>query len=356
MDAPKLDAARLEKLTKVIQNFSGRPAILSSHYDPDSISSAVMMERVLQHFEKPADLFFAGNPGRPQNHTVINLFELNRKLMPIEHFTERGRPEDPVILVDTPGVHDDRFGAKIPCQPTIIIDHHEKPKDSPEENGHNWFWFQNCGACASLIAMILFELKAVFANPIDDLATLGYIGISSDTKGGTSLGTTQLDCDMKAALRKFADQQRINEIFSSTLDRKGLDVFHAATNPNNYVISGNTLIAGLGEISPEHASYMAMVIDDLLIRIKGIATAYVWAIVPKKTTGRRLLINARNSDPAISLNDLLKRLFGDAGGAKYSNRYGVGGVDLDLGMWGESQKGDALLALVQDIIHAKLLL
>lgn len=343
-------ANRIEKLKAIIQNSPGRAAILTSHVDMDSISCLCGAEKFVESLGKASDLYHGDATTKfeerdLQEQTVINLFDLNRKLLPIDHFVKKGRHEGIVILVDCPSFKDSRFGTEVKdIRPTIVIDHHEIPESFPQEDENTWFWVQSSGACSAMIGKLLLDFNVHFEKP-DDVATLGCIGILGDTDRLIKPQTSDLEREMIYALGKYSNQQLVYEIYSSTMDERYLDMLHTASALENRKRESNMFLTGLNEIAPEMENYAAR-IADLLVKIKGVTIVYVWAVV-----GHRLKIKVRSTDPTISLNRHLKTIFGDNGGAKH----GAGAVDIDLGPLGESDDRDYLLREVKKYVHKKLL-
>jgi len=345
----ELTPERLAKLKNIIQNSPGRAAILTSHVDMDSLACLAEAELLVESMGKAADLYHGDAATKfeqrdLQEQTVINLFDLNRKLLPIDHFIKRGHHDGAIILVDCPSFKDTRFGLKIDAQPTIVIDHHEMPEQFPAEDENTWFWIQSSGACSSMLGKLLLTLGVPLEKP-HDVATLGCIGIFGDTDRLIKPQTTDLDREMIYELGKRSNQQLVYEIYSSTMDERYLDMLHTVSAVENRVRKSNVFLSGLNEIAPEMENYEAR-IADLLVKIKGVNIVYVWAIV-----GNHLKIKVRSTDPTVSLDRHLKATFGDHGGAKH----GAGAVDFDLGPAGETTDREFLLRAVKEFVHKKIL-
>lgn len=347
--------ARTEKIAALIKGVAKRVLILVSHVDPDSLGSAKQMSSIVEFLGKSADIYYGGQPGHPQNQMIMGLFELNRTFKPVVQLTEQKRSEyDLVILLDSPTLDDDRFGIKMGgLKAGIIIDHHEPPKDPPLEGEASCYWQESCGACCTLVAKLLFEL-GVSLKDVDDAASLGLIGILADTSSLTSSHTTKLDYRMVGALGQHVDQQSINEVFFSTLDKKFLSLLHTACDEANCTVSASTFIVCLNEIAPEMEDYMPR-IADMFIKLRGIHTVYVWAIVKDPDGKTRFTMKVRNSDRELAprLDQRLKGLFGDNyGGAKDG---ASGAVSKDLGFHGRTKERDALIQIYKVPLNEELL-
>lgn len=326
-----------KKLERIITN-SKRPAILGSHQDPDWYAIAMQGLELFRHYGKPADIFSSGVPGRKQNTAIINTFQLN--FLPINQFAVRRRDYDCVVLVDSHSLQDGRFGVTLEGRPNIIIDHHEHPPNITEDE-NSLYLFHPTGACASLGAKILFEcevpLSKIEING-QNLATLSLVGILSDTYNLISLYVTDLDREMSAAMGRFADQKKINEIFLSSYEKEYFDFLHLATNPKNREQNGTTLIACLGYIDPNMENYEHYMVDiaDMFIKTEAVQMVLVWAIV-----GNRLVIKIRNTNLRRKVQDeVIDKHFPGEGGSKHNSS---GGINHDLRQGGETLDKDSLV-------------
>lgn len=326
-----------EKLERIIKG-SKRPAILGSHQDPDWYAIAMQGLELFGHYGKFADIFSSGAPGRKQNIAIINTFQLN--FLPINQFASRRKDYDCVVLVDSHSLQDDRFGVTIEGRPNIIIDHHEHPPEIAEDE-NSLYLFHPTGACASLGAKLLFECEAPLSKTeVNDqnLATLTLVGILADTYNLTSLYVTDLDREMFAAMGKYADQKKINEVFLSSYEKEYFNFLHLATDPKNREQKGTTLITCLGYIDPSVENYEHYMVDiaDMFIKTEAVQMVLVWAIV-----GNRLVIKIRNTNLRRKLQDeIIDRHFPGGGGSKHNSS---GGINYNLGPGGETDDKDSLI-------------
>jgi nanoRNase/pAp phosphatase (c-di-AMP/oligoRNAs hydrolase) len=344
----ELTKERVKKFVDLVKNAPLRVIIDLSHIDPDSLGAAALMKKICEYLGKSVDVYFAGHVGPTQNQAIINAFHLNY-LLQVELYPAKRRPDDFLILVDSPSFNDSRFGIKFDRNPDIIIDHHKRPTTIGEEDEKSWYWYEPCGACATLITKLAFALEVPFAKP-DDAATLGILGIFSDTSNLTSGRTTPFDSHTVADLSDFADQKRISQISQETMDERSISILHKATDDANLKREGTTFVCSLGEIIPELEIYMVKVAETL-IRTRGIATVYVWAII-----GRHLKVKVRNTIDMgeIQLDQKLKQLFGqeNAGAAEDS---AMGAADIDLGPLAESPDRQGLVQTARAFVERKLL-
>ncbi len=326
-----------EKFERIIKK-AARIAILGSHQDPDWYAIAMIMLKIVNFYGKFADVFSSGVPGRRQNTAIINTFQLN--FLPITQFVARRKDYDCVILVDSHSLEDERFGIKIDGRPDVIVDHHEHPADIVEDE-NSVYIFQQSGACASLGASMLFECGIQLARNDandQDLATLCLVGVLADTYNLTSLYVTDLDREMFAAMGKYADQKKINEVFLSSYEKEYFDFLHLATNPASRKQSGTTLITCLGYILPSVENYEHYMVDiaDMFIKTEAVQLVLVWAIV-----GNKLIIKIRNTNLRKKLQDeIIDRHFPKEGGSKHNSS---GGITHDLRQGGETPDKDSLV-------------
>lgn len=344
----ELTEERLQKFKNLIKNAPLRVIVVISHVDPDSLASAVNTKKICEYLGKSVDIYFAGHPGPTQNAAIINSFHLNYFIQ-LDHYVAKQRDDDFLILVDSPSFNDSRLSVKIDRQPNVIIDHHKRPVSIVEEDANSWYCFEPCGACVTLIAQLAFALKIPFAKP-DDAATLGIIGIYSDTTNMTSGRTRPIDNHTVATLSDYADQKKVTQIFHETMDERSISILHKATDEANLKREGATFVCCLSEIIPELEIYMVKVAETL-IRTRGIATVYVWGVI-----GRRLKIKVRNTTDLgeVQLDTKLKQLFGNENGGAADDG-AMGAVDIDMGALGESPDRDSVVRAARALVERKLL-
>lgn len=341
----ELTAERIKKLKKVLQNAPPRVILVRSHIDLDSLACSSLMQEILESLGKSAEIYSAGKPGHPQNQLVLSTFHLTH--LPADLLIGKKLDSECIILVDSPSFEDTRFSEEfraLKIKPTIVIDHHQQPLDM-KETDESWYWYQDCGACASLIAKLAFEMGVKFNAPT--APSLGVIGILGDSDRLISRHTTDLDREMVAAIGRHADQKTIHEIFFSARDTAWMEMIFKAYNPQNFRRGETTLISGLGEIPAEYMDYMAAIADEL-IKQRGITTVYVWAIVDGKVE-----IKARTYDKHLDLNQHLKDMFGEKNGGARDRA--IGAAHIDLGISNDTNDRESLVKIWKNVLELKLL-
>jgi nanoRNase/pAp phosphatase (c-di-AMP/oligoRNAs hydrolase) len=335
----------LDRFKLVMQNAPPLITIIESHRDPDSTGCADHARSICELLGKSVRSFAAGEPGRRMNEAIIESFHINAS--PLERFTPKEK--DFIILVDTPSPNDARLKVAPPFIPNIIIDHHKRPTDLTPEDDSHWYLYYPCGACCSLTAKMMLELGMEFSkDKPDHRATLGVLGILTDTSSLTSMYTTQFDREMVAALGHYADQKRINEMFFSTIDEEFLDIIHMATDPNIRKRGRITYLTYVKELPPAFEQYLETV-ADMLVKTKGITISWVWSIIDNHVVGK-----VRNTERGYPLDKRIKEVFGEAnGGARDDNS--MGKFIYDLGKLGKTKEKEGLISAVKSWLEQELL-
>lgn len=318
---------KLLKILKKPELASHRAHVVSSHYDPDSIACIMMMKVFLESFVKCAEIYLPGRPDNfVQNAEIVNQFGLGDLISQInEDFIKKIQPGDLIVFVDTPAFNDSRFGKVAMPRPHIVIDHHTRPAEMLEQGEEEWYWYDSCGACVSMIAKLLLDLdvfKNIEEKNLRKIATLGVLGILGDAKKLTSRYTKTLDYEMSAFLRKYADQEKIYQVSFSEYKETFLDSLGVASD--RWERKGTLILFRAdGLDSSLWAEGNMPKIAELLMKFEEVQTVYVWALM-----GNKILVKARNSNKDLNLDSELKRFFGEKNGGAKDNSSGAAFVDL----------------------------
>ncbi len=338
---------RPEKLEQVIR---AAPSIIKEpldHQDPDSYAAAIGMKKIFEFFNKSVELYAAGQPGRKQNEVILNHFKLS--FAPMDLFVAGRRDNDFIALVDAHSLQNPRYGVEIEGRPNIIIDHHKKNGHRAElvEDENSYFLLEEVASASTLVAKLLFSLKVPLTKP-DNVATLLMIGIKNDSKETNSLDMTVLDYQILAALSEYSNQEDINKISLSKLNRTFWEELHTGTTPETNLRFGvTTAIMYLENIPPDQWHYLEIMAERLL-ETDGIDTAYAWTIWEGW-----LILKIRNITSGRTINKKIINLFGeDCGGSKNNIS---GGVNYKLGTHGKTKDRESLVRVWKSLLEDELL-
>jgi nanoRNase/pAp phosphatase (c-di-AMP/oligoRNAs hydrolase) len=314
----------------------------------------MMMRAILKPFGfREVELSLPGAPDNfVQNTAIVNQFALAEAISVLnKDFDSFVGSDDLLVFVDTPSVNDARFPIPVMPRPHIVIDHHARPSTMIEQNDREWYWYEGCGACASMVTALFIELDTINnidAKELRRVATLAVIGVVSDSKKLTSRHTRPVDYEMAAFLSPYADQDKIHQISSSRYTESFLDVL--GIQRERWRIEGHTMLFRVGGPDSQRRTEDNMLkATELLMNLRGIETLYVWMLV-----GDRILIKARNFNKGLDLDVELKRIFGqNNGGAKDKS---LGAASMDIGALANvpKEKRDVLLGLCDSLMQAKI--
>lgn len=312
--------------------------IISSHWDPDSIACAILMRTIFRFFGwKSIEIHIPGEPTNyVQNKEIVEHFGLKNEISKLgKDFNEKVGKDDVFVFVDTPDPNDARFPCGKMPRPNIVIDHHARPADMISKGDDEWYWYGSHGACVSMVTALMILLK-VFQGMEEkqrmNLATLGMLGISADTRKITSRHMGALDYPIVGFLGQYVDQDVIEKISSSKYSETFLDALGIPRS--RWKRKGTTLLfRSEGNDSIQGSEYNMLKITELLMSLGEVQTLYVWTV-----RDNYVLVKARNSDKKLDLDKELKRIFGnDKGGAKDKSS---GGAQIDMGPLWDVPEGD----------------
>lgn len=334
---------KLEKIIKSAPQYNVR--IRNTHCDLDVMACNSGVIRLFNYYGKTIDVISNHEPKREQEKLVAKLYGLRYR--PIDEKIEYPF----TILLDAPSA-----GANI--TPNIIVDHHELSGDgaktAPAEDENSWHWRAPYGACSSMIGKLLLDFNVPFEKH-DEIATQILLGIFLDTSNLTSVFTKDLDRQIVAELGKFADQETVHLVSSSTFNPEFLRLLHIATAKKNCVHNNTTMVVCLGEKMKgcdEFETYMVK-IANMFLKITDISMVYVWAIWSEQN---QVVVKARNSnlahEPGWFSAHLKKVLKTEDAGAKHNAE---GGANIDMGPGGATRKRKMLIRIWRDIFENSLL-
>ncbi len=299
-----------------------RVAILTQdNPDPDAMGAALGVSYLCHRLNpdiEEASIFYGGTISHPQNKTMVNVLGLPMRKMKTFDPDNYGI----VIVVDVASTGRKNLQST-DVKPDIIIDHH---RDDPEGD-YLLKDIRPIGAASTIVTSYLREYGLDFEtgddSTLDDVSKVAtglLVGIKTDTQELTSPNVTPLDFQCYEYLLKLCKHKKLYQIINYTIPHylyqlkatayKALEIQHAV------------VVAGVGIIAPSQRDAIPIIADELL-RMEGIETVVVYAIV-----GDRITSSLRTTNDGIEMNSFCHQVFGEefSGG-----KMGCGGASVPLG-------------------------
>lgn len=245
----------MTRLEKLMETMEENHVYIQVHNfpDPDAISSAYGLQKILQYKGVEATICYKGNVERYNTLKLIELLEIQWEHL--DDVIEQMKPTDKVLLVDVQKGNSNV--ADIPAAEIACIDHH------PSFQKSEYFFADirpEYGACASMIAEYFFENQI----PMDArTATALSYGIRSDTNG-LSRGVCKQDIEMLYRMYDMSDQFMIRKLEKAGLYVRDLEAYAKAID--DVKIVDNVSFASPGKDCPE--ALIASVADFMLSLIE----------------------------------------------------------------------------------------
>ncbi len=292
-----MDQKRVDKFRIVVEKKCGDViATLLAQGDPDAYGSGVLLCKTFEFLGKSAIGYYAGQVSQ-LNRALFDRFDLERNF---DRLPNQLPPHFTTALVDSSMVDDKRFGSIGIITPKIVIDHHQSSLND-KDNDEMWVEIQNVGSASAIAADLALTLGVPLTK---EAATLGALGIASDTDGFDAKETTSLDRRMFAELMERGDQMLFTSARRYQLPERYYEIWKSLLDTKRY--QQPTLIASGGFITEREKDFLARQANNLM-RWEGVELVIVWAIVDDV----KFVVKARTTRPDKGLSDTLKRLFGE---------------------------------------------
>lgn len=202
---------------KLVEVLKGHKVYIQTHNfpDPDAIASAYGLKVFLHAFEIEADICYDGKIDKNSTKRMIDTFGI--KLTHIDDIKNMGF-EDYIVTVDA-----QKYNSNItdfPGDEVACIDHH--PTVIP--CAYKYSDVRLVGACASLIAEYFVKSNMTMDTTT---ATILLYGMKMDTDS-FSRGVTALDIEMFSYLHAIADNKKISDLYSNSMELDDLRAYGEA--------------------------------------------------------------------------------------------------------------------------------
>ncbi len=333
---------RFNRFKQVVEQTKGEEiAIIIAQIDPDALASAfglAYLINAIRQRENEIQIYYCGEIGHPQNRTIINKYDLKRRMRPIEEFSAKTRY---TALVDSSSIDDGRIPGDRDLDLIIVIDHHRE--SALPEGDEAFYWIEDVGSASTLVAELLEALGVEFSGDSAFISTLIAMGVYTDTKALVS-GSSR-DRHAYGYATKATSAVEFAQLIEYPFPESHYDNLEKALRRRKRV--GSRLLTNIGKTPPEDRDDISS-IADYLLRMEGISLVVVWAII-----GDDVRISARSTDLSTPLAEFMREKFGPDSGAKLDPAgRGEGGaqIDLDLGFW----MSEANLDIVEKMVEQRL--
>lgn len=310
----------MTKFEEIITCSKGDHIYIQTHNfpDPDAISSAYGIQKLLSASNIEATICYKGKIDRSSTNRLVNQLKIDIKNIDDMATITSG---DKIILVDA-----QKGNANIIDMPgveIICVDHHK----TYEKASYLYSDIRpEVGACASIVAEYFYDNKIEIDQ---STATALLYGIKVDT-ANMSRGVSDLDLEMFYRLFKLSDIDFIKTLEMSTIQ---FDDLHAYVNAINSIKEyHNISFANTGDECPEA---LIATISDFMLAIDEVNLSVVYS---DKKDGIKLSIR---SDSQYDAGLIAKNALAGIGNG--------GGHELMAGGFVPSQQGVDTLTLISDL-------
>lgn len=318
--------------------------VLHNFPDPDAISSAMGVTQIIKSYGKiVGNIYYTGEISHPQNKAMLTLLGAN-----IINFTNEPINNCDVVVVDTNGLGEGTNQSQIDPEKhklnvIAVIDHHK----GKHPTGLSELDVRLVGACASIVWEHLTAAKYDFTTEIGiDLATALVTGIFTDTQSLQSDTITDLDFKAYQSLLQYVDKQKLKSIMNYPLPAYLFELRQKAFMEENQQLTESMIVSGIGIIKAGKRDALPIIADELL-RMSGIQTAIVFAIIDENID-----ISIRSNDITVDVGKFASSVFGTGGG-----KQGAGRSVIQLGFFkinGNEELNSRVWGVTKDLIFHKI--
>lgn len=302
----------------------GLAIFLHDSPDPDSISSAVALQRICARSRVRCALYYGGEIARPENRLLVSA--LDAPLVQLKTASEAraaAARHAGTALVESSIAGQNNIlppGARV----DIVIDHHPLPRGCAVSAGFSDIRPET-GAAATVLSGYL---RRLWMRPDPALASALLFAIKVDT-GDLTRHVSADDLEATVYLSEHADLRLMRAFEFPPMPPSTADLLARA------ILSREThrghLLACVGDIRDRDALAVAA---EFLVRLEGVEAAVVFGMLRDD-----LFVSARANDPSLDLGRLLRRAFGRAGSA--GGHAASAGARVPLDVLGRAQTDES---------------
>ena len=281
----------------LIELCKGKTIWIQTHNfpDPDAISSAFAMQKLLEHFGMSSKLCHEGQIDKLSSVKLLERCGI--EMNPYSEIVEEMKEEDMILLIDCQknnGNTTDLVGDE-----QAVIDHH--PTFTKVE--YQYEDLQITGACASIIAHY-YSILGV--TPSVNVATALLYGMRMDTLQ-MSRGVTNFDVEMYSFLFDYADSDLLNSLETNNMEFGDLKAYGSAID--NIRSYGKVAFSYLDFKCPDA---LVAALSDFLLALAEIEVVVIYA---KRDDGYKFSLRSEREDcHAGDLANMALAEWGNGGG------------------------------------------
>ena len=287
----------MKEIMKLIDICKGHTVYVQTHNfpDPDAIASAYGLQKLLQHFEIPATICYAGKIDKLSAAKMLDTFGI--EMYPYDVLKDKMQETDYIICVDSQknaGNIMDFIGDEV-----ASIDHH--PVFVKTE-----YLYQDIrlvGACATLIAEYF---KRCGITPDRDTATALLYGLKMDTLQ-FGRGVTDLDIEMFGYLNPLCDYEKLTALERNNMEYTDLRAYGEAIESIDLFDK-----VGFSFISFSCPDALIGILSDFILSLQEVEIAVVSSV-----RGDGIKLSVRSENKGVHAGELIREALdgvGDGGG------------------------------------------
>ncbi|MBM4248236.1 MAG: bifunctional oligoribonuclease/PAP phosphatase NrnA [Euryarchaeota archaeon] len=278
----------------------GVAVFLHDNPDPDTISSAVALQRICARNQVRCALYYGGEIARPGNRLLVTALDAPLvQLKTADEARAASARHALTALVESslPGQNNILPpGSRV----DLVIDHHPLPGGCSPAAAFADIRPQ-VGAVATMLSGYL---RRLWIRPDPALAAGLLFAVKADTDDLTRHVSGD-DLEAAVYLAEHADLALMRSFISPPMPSSTADLLARAIGARE--MHGGHLLACAGEMRDRDSLAVAA---DFLVRLEAVKAAVVFGVLRGD-----LFVSARSNDPSLHMGRLLRRAFGRAGSA-----------------------------------------
>lgn len=308
----------IKKLANDIYNLlskqKGVLIIIKGSPDPDVIASSYFIKLICDKLNIKSKIIAFQHPSLNSNLLLLKKFNIpitfveENSINNLENFSG-------YVILDYQSATVEQLYNKIPC--IIHIDHH-----TPIENDIDAeirFITEEISSISTLFALFINELTIFNNNEIQDLASLFYIGMRTDSNNFQQL--TNLDIKALNFIKQHYNYQVVKQIEQSQPSKHLNKLVKIALRKAK--IFDNWFISGIGFIDENERDIIALIADNILNNLNYHLVVIFAAVYHNNRTKLDIDASFRSNDENLDIDALIKRITSNGGGRKFKGAFQI---------------------------------
>ncbi len=295
---------------ELVELLKGHKVYLQTHNfpDPDAISSAYGLQKFLEYNGVESTLCYVGSIDRFNTRKMMETFGIE-----IYSYDEISDMQESDYIVHVDCQKPNANTTDLPGNEVACVDHH--PVFVKTED-YIYSDIVITGACSSVVASYYYKTN----TPIcENVATALAYGIKMDTDD-LIRGVTSLDLDMMSYVYNYADWNKLNSMYNSTIEFQDLKAYAAAIE-NIEVFD----YVGFTYMPFECPNSLVAIISDFILSLDVVDVAIVYSI-----NNSGIKFSVRSEKPEIDAGKLIHCALKDIGSGGGHAAMAGGFVDEEI--------------------------